>query len=292
MRNTRQHRERLRFAPVLRPVQRRRTVKRSRFVLSILAAMASLLVPARVHAQFGFPPPQPPVNARKIAPLDLTGYWVSIVTEDWRFRMITPDKGDYASVPLNSEGKRVADTWDPAKDEAAGEQCRSYGAAAIMRVPGRLHISWENDNTLRVETDAGTQTRIFHFDSSSPPKSAPQWQGYSVAEWDGLRPGGFFNLRGFGAAAGPGGPAPEGYLKVVTTELRPGYLRKNGVPYSANAKLKEYFDSFKAPNGDQWLVVTTIVTDPKYLSQPFITSSHFKKLPDASGWNPSPCTSK
>jgi hypothetical protein len=266
-------------------------VKRPRFVLFIFAAIASLSMPPRVHAQFGFPPPQPPVNARKIAPLDLTGYWVSIVTEDWRFRMITPDKGDYASVPLNSEGKRVADLWDPAKDEAAGEQCRSYGAPAVMRVPGRLHISWENDNTLRVETDAGTQTRIFHFDSSPPPKSAPQWQGYSVAEWDGLRPRGFLNLSGFGAA-GSGGPAPEGYLKVVTTELRPGYLRKNGVPYSANAKLLEYFDSFKAPNGDQWLVVTTIVTDPKYLSEPFITSSHFKKLPDASGWNPSPCTAK
>ena len=292
MRNTRQYKEHHQFAPVPHPARRRGIVKRSRFVLFIFAAMASLVTPARVHAQFGFPPPRPPVNARKIAPLDLTGYWVSIVTEDWRFRMITPDKGDYASVPLNSEGKRVADTWDPAKDEATGEQCRSYGAPAIMRVPGRLHISWENDTTLRVETDAGTQTRIFHFDSSSPPKSAPQWQGYSVAEWDGLRLRDFFNLSGFGAAAGSGGPAPEGYLKVVTTDLRPGYLRKNGVPYSANAKLKEYFDSFKAPNGDQWLVVTTIVTDSKYLSEPFITSSHFRKLPDASGWNPSPCTAK
>jgi hypothetical protein len=261
------------------------------FVLLIATAIASLLMPARVQSQFGFPPPQPPVNARKIAPLDLTGYWVSIVTEDWRWRMITPDKGDYASVPLNSEGKRVADMWDPAKDEAAGEQCKSYGVPAIMRVPGRLHISWDNDNTLRVETDAGMQTRLFHF-GSSPPESAPQWQGYSVAEWDGLRPRGFFNLSAFGAAPGSGGPAPEGYLKVVTTELRPGYLRKNGVPYSANAKLEEYFDSFKAPNGDQWLVVTTIVTDPKYLSQSFITSSHFKKLPDASGWNPSPCAAR
>lgn len=291
MRNARQYR-RHRFAPVPRPAQKCGTVKRSALGLFILAAMVSLVMPARVHAQFGFPPPAPPVNGRKMAPLDLTGYWISIVTEDWRFRMITPDKGDYASVPLNSEGKRVADTWDPAKDEAAGEQCKSYGAPAIMRVPGRVHISWENDNTLRVETDAGTQTRIFHFDSSSPPKSTPQWQGYSVAEWDGLRPQGFFNLSGFGAAAGAGGPAPEGYLKVITTDLRPGYLRKNGVPYSANAKLLEYFDSFKAPNGDQWLVVTTIVTDPTYLSEPFITSSHFKKLPDASGWNPSPCTTK
>jgi hypothetical protein len=290
VRNTRQYADHHQFAPVPRRVQKCRIAKRSRFMVFIFAVMVSLGMPACVHAQFGFPPPQPPVNGRKIAPLDLTGYWVSIVTEDWRFRMITPDKGDYASVPLNSEGKRVADTWDPTKDEAAGEQCRSYGAPAIMRVPGRLHIAWENDNTLRVQTDAGTQTRIFHFDSSTPPKSDPQWQGYSVAEWDGLRPRGF-NLSGFGAA-GAGGPAPEGYLKVITSDLRPGYLRKNGVPYSANAKLKEYFDSFKAPNGDQWLVVTTIVTDPKYLSEPFITSSHFKKLPDASGWNPSPCTAK
>ena len=117
MRNTRKYREHHRFASVPRPAQMRGIVKRLRFVLFIFAAMASLVMPARVHAQFGFPPPQPPVNARKIAPLDLTGYWVSIVTEDWRFRMITPDKGDYASVPLNSEGKRVADTWDPAKDE-------------------------------------------------------------------------------------------------------------------------------------------------------------------------------
>ena len=291
MRNISQHGEHNQFAHAPRPLRESEIAKRSPFMLLIAAAIVSLLMPARAHAQFGFPPPQPPVNGRKMAPIDFTGYWVSIVTEDWRWRMITPDKGDYASVPLNSEGKRVADMWDPAKDEAAGEQCKSYGAPAIMRVPGRLHISWENDNTLRVETDAGKQTRLFHF-GSSPPESVPQWQGYSVARWEGLRQGGFFGVGSFGAAPGSAGPAPEGYLKVVTTDLRPGYLRKNGVPYSANTKLEEYFDSFKAPNGDQWLVVTTIVTDPKYLSEPFITSSHFKKLADASGWNPSPCTAK
>jgi hypothetical protein len=267
-------------------------VKAAPLFLPIAIAALSLAVPARVDAQFGFPPPEPPVNARAIAPLDLTGYWVSVVTEDWRFRMITPDKGDYASVPLNSEGKRVADTWDPAKDEAAGNQCRSYGAPAIMRVPGRLHISWENDTTLRVDTDAGTQTRIFHFGGSPPQNPTPELQGYSVAEWQGLRVTGGPNLRVFGAAPGAAAPAQEGYLKVVTTQLRPGYLRKNGVPYSDNAILEEYFDSFRAPDGQMWLVITTIVTDPRYLSEPFITSSHFKKLPDASGWNPSQCVAK
>ena len=223
-------------------------------------------------------------SPRAVAPLDLTGYWVSVVTEDWRFRMIVPDKGDFASVPLNPEGKKVAGMWDPAKDQADGNQCRSYGAAGLMRVPGRLHITWENDNTLRVDTDSGTQTRLFHFGGSSSGKEAPNWQGFSVASWEATGPS--------TVGLGPGqktGENRQGYLKILTSNLRAGYLRKNGVPYSANAALEEYFDSFKERNGDTWLVVTTIVTDPLYLVQPFITSSHFKKLPDASGWDPTPC---
>jgi hypothetical protein len=157
-----------------------------------------------------------------------------------------------------------------------------------MRVPTRLHITWDNDTTLRIDTDAGMQTRIFHF-GSAPPSGAPSWQGYSVADWEGLRPRGFVLpvVAGTGAAR----PAQEGYLKVITTQLKPGYLRKNGVPYSANAVVEEYFDSFTEPNGDTWLVVTTIVTDPTYLVQPFIVSSHYKKT-DASGWHPTPCEAK
>jgi hypothetical protein len=238
--------------------------------------------------------PQPPAPARAIAPVDLTGYWVSIVTEDWRWRMMTPAKGDYASVPLNAEGTRVADAWDPAKDEAAGELCRSYGAPAIMRVPGRLRITWQDDNTLRIDTDAGTQTRLFRFTVSDPksgsdpgnPKSGsdsanePTWQGQSIALWE---PGG-----------GRRGAAPilAGSLKVVTTGLRPGYLRKNGVPYSANTILTEYYNATHEDNGDSWLIITTVVQDPQYLNGRFFTSSHFKKLPGASGWKPTPCAAR
>src|SRR5256714_13567944 len=94
---------------------------------------------------------------RAASPIDLTGNWVSLVTEDWRFRMVTPPKGDYASVPLNAEGRKVADTWDPAKDRTDGNVCRAYGAGAIMRMPTRLHITWQDANTLKVETDAGQQ---------------------------------------------------------------------------------------------------------------------------------------
>jgi len=256
----------------------------------IAVAVLSLAAAARTSAQFGIPPPQRPANPRASAPLDFTGYWVAVVTEDWRFRMLTPGKGDYSSVPLNTEGKRVADTWDPAKDEASGNQCRSYGAAAIMRVPTRLHISWEDDTTLRIDTDAGMQTRLLHFGGALP-QGAPQWQGYSTASWEGLQEAGMFQIPTTmgGASAGH---ASEGYLKVITTRMRPGYLRKNGVPYSGNAIVEEYFDSFKEPNGDTWLVVTTIVTDPQYLAEPYILSSQFKKQPDASGWNPTPCEAK
>jgi hypothetical protein len=245
------------------------------------ASIAVLIcLPFTIHAQ-GNPP-----AARALAPIDLTGYWVSIVTEDWRFRMVTPVKGDYASVPLNPEGRRIADTWDPAKDEAAGNQCRSYGAPAIMRVPGRLHITWTGDNTLKIDTDAGTQTRLFHFGQSTAPAGDPSLQGFSVASWEGL-------VAGRGGAPAPlvGGQA-RGYLKVVTSQLRPGYLRKNGVPYSASTKLTEFYDHTAEPNGDQWLVVQTIVEDPAYLVQPFITSTHFKKIADASGWSPSSCQAR
>jgi hypothetical protein len=247
--------------------------------LYLLAAL-SLAAPVYLNAQPAAP--QAPPTGRAGAPVDLTGYWVSVVTEDWRYRMVTPAKGDYASVPLNDAGRKTADTWDPAKDEAAGEQCKAYGAAALMRVPGRLHITWDNDNTLKIETDAGTQTRMLHFGASQPPAGEPQLQGYSVAQWETVG----------GGRGGRGGPPLGGSLKVVTTHLRPGYLRKNGVPYSGNAVLTEYFSRTIETNGDSWLIVTTIVEDPQYLNQPFVTSTHFKKQADASGWNPSPCTAR
>jgi len=249
------------------------------------AMILAAIVTARGVAQFGAPPAEPPKSPRASAPIDLTGYWVSIVTEDWRFRMMVPDKGDFASVPLNPEGRRVANTWDPAKDKVDGNECRSYGAAGLMRVPGRLHISWENDAALRIDTDSGTQTRLLHFGGSEPSAITPTWQGYSAADWEGLRPGFLIAYMGQHAAA----QSPEGYLKVVTTHMRPGYLRKNGVPYSGDAVLTEYFDSFTGLQNDRWLVIATIVTDPQYLFQSFITSTHFKKLSDASGWDPTPC---
>jgi hypothetical protein len=224
----------------------------------------------------GGPPPSP----KAAALYDITGYWVSVVSEDWRFRMVTPPKGDYTGITLNAEGRKIAGAWDPAKDETAGEQCKSYGAPGIMRVPGRLHITWQDDQTLKMEADAGEQTRVLHFDpaESGVESGAGTWQGYSKAIWEMVPVG--------------RGVASVGSLKVVTTRLKPGYLRKNGVPYSANAVLTEYLDRVNEPNGDAYLMVTSTVEDPTYLAQPFLTSSHYRKQPDSTGWRPTPCTAR
>jgi hypothetical protein len=222
----------------------------------------------------GAAPAPPPPTPRAAAPVDLTGYWVSIVTEDWRWRMITPPKGDYASVPINNEGRRIADMWDPSKEGS----CEAYGAGAIMRMPGRLHITWENDTTLKIETDAGQQTRLFSFDRTRTPPVERTLQGFSVAEFE--RPP---------AGRGPAPPLRWATLKVMTTNLRPGWLRKNGVPYSENAVVTEYFDRHSEGDAGEWFTVTTTVDDPKYLAQPFIVSSSFRREPDGSKFKPAPC---
>jgi hypothetical protein len=222
--------------------------------------------------------PQAPATPQAAAPIDLTGYWVSIVNEDWRWRMVTPPKGDTASVPLNPEGTKAAASWDPATDGS----CLAYGAAGLMRMPTRLHITWDNDQTLKIETDAGQQTRRLSFNKSVTPPAQRSLQGFSLAEWE-VAGGG----RG-GRGAAPQAPR-TGNLKVTTTMLSGGWLRRNGVPYSENATMTEYFDRFAAPNGDEWLVVTTIVSDPKYLTQDFVTSTHFKKEANASKWSPASC---
>jgi hypothetical protein len=271
---------------------------RSSIAVSALVVLTGLVPANEVRAQARSAQTKAP-TARAAAPIDLTGYWVSVITEDWRWRMITPAKGDYASIPITAEAMRIADRWDPAKDEAAGEQCKSYGAAGLMRIPGRLHITWQDDNTLRVETDAGTQTRLMYFGLHKA-AGKPTWQGDSVAEWEtprgrgaGAAGRGSVNVQDQGQSQPAAASQPKsGNLKVITTHMRPGYLRKNGVPYSADAVLTEYWDVNKARNGEQWLVITTLVDDPKYLQQQYVTSPNFKKEADGSKWNPTPCSAR
>jgi hypothetical protein len=257
---------------------RRGHLQVARAALGLFTVVFSAMLSAQ--GRQGGPPPTP----RAAAPVDLTGLWVSVVTEDWRWRMRTPPKGDYASLPLTDAATKAADAWDPAKDTAAGEQCRGYGAPGIMRLPGRIRISWDTDTTLKIETEAGTQTRLLNFVAAAP-RGESTWQGSSVASWQVAGGGG--GRRGAAAA-----PPRGGSLRVITTSMRPGYLRKNGVPYSANARVTEYINRTNEPSGDSWLIVTTLVEDPQNLNARFVTSSHFKKVADGSAWSPTPCTAE
>jgi hypothetical protein len=234
--------------------------------LAVTLLLAALAAPTTMHAQQGG---GAAAAARDRAPIDITGYWVSYVTENWRYRMVTPAKGEYRRIPASRAALPIINAWDPAADERTGNQCKSYGAGGIMSVPGRLHITWQDADTLRIDTDAGTQTRLFHF--SPHTASSPSWQGESAATWE---------------------PAPGGgSLRVVTSSLRAGYLRKNGVPYSERATVTEHFDVAPLASDGRLLLVNTIVEDPVYLTGPYVVSPHFKKEPDGSKWDPTPCSS-
>jgi len=234
--------------------------------------------------------PAAPPTPRADAPVDLTGYWVSVITEDWRFRMLTAPRGDFASVPLNPAGIKASNEWDQAKDIAAGEQCRAFGAGGIMRMPIRLHITWQDDKTLKMEIDNGNQVRLFHFEKTAPAPAKPDWQGFSVASWETVAQGlGMAPAAGNNSRGGPGPNSLSGSLKAVTTKMKPGYLRRNGIPYTGEAVLTEFLDRTTGPNNETWLILTSSLDDPKYLTVPFFVTTHYKKEPDGSKFSPRPC---
>ena len=254
-------------------------------IAGALSIASPVLLPAQQAAGGGRSPAAPPPTGKSMAPWDLSGYWVSEIVDEWRFR-VSPIKGDILYMPLNAEARRVANAWDPAKDEADGNQCKAYGAIGLMQRPGRLHITWTDDNTLKVEADAGTQNRTWHFGPAPANPGPPSLQGYSAAKWEGP---------GFGGGRGRGGPAAPpktGTLHVETTDMSPGYVRKNGVPYSDKAVLNEYVNFVEGQQNDNYFVVTAMVDDPVYLTGPFVRTYQFKKLPNANGWDPTPCWTK
>ena len=244
----------------------------TRRVLVIGTLLLWLSPGAAVEAQRGGGPPAPPRTAQAAAPFDITGNWVSVVGEDWQWRMVTPAPKDYASVPLTPAARKIADAWTVDQDGS----CKAFGAAALLRHPGRVRISWQDEQTLKIETDAGLQTRLLRFGPPPADKGPRSLQGYSAAEWQLPQ----------GVQITP--QNRTGSLKVVTTNMQAAWLRKNGVPYSENAVLTEYFDRF-TDGTNEWFAVTTMVEDPANLTMPFVISSNFKKEPDGTKWTPSPC---
>ena len=230
---------------------------------------------------------QPGASAREAAPIDITGHWVSLITDDWVYRMLTPARGDYSYVPLNDAGRREADRFDPAIDAGAGQACKAYGAPAIMRLPSRVEISWEDDNTLRLDIDTGMQTRLFHFDPQRPagPRSI---QGHSRAAWEFSGDIGRQLVFG-GAATSLDRVGVTGALQVDTSNLLAGYLRRNGVPYSEDAFMTEYYNLILEDDGNEYLVIQTFVDDPTYLREHFVRTLQFKREPSGAARQPLGC---
>ena len=232
-------------------------------------------------AQRGLEPGQPP-TPREMAPMDITGYWVAVITEDWRVRMITPPRGDFLSIPLNDAGIEMALAWDPEADIANSLECKAFGAAAIMRMPTRIHITWDDDDTLQFDFDYGQQTRLAYFDASAP-LGERSWQGQAVAEWINTE-----QPRGRGAPPPDPSQRPGG-LQLVTTNLLPQYQRQNGIPVSEDAVVMNIIDLVAGPLGQDWMIVKTEIDDPMYMTASRTTSVQFKREPDDSNWYPEPC---
>ena len=270
---------------------------------AIVAVVLALWAPWTVQAQGVAAQGRATPTAKASAPIDLTGYWTAVLTEDWHVRMFTAPKGDFGSgppgtvavvstgrlgiganpaqdgnIPYNLKGAQAAMAWDPAKDESEGNPCKAYGAPGIMRQPTHLRITWPDENTLKMEADFGTQTRLLHFEPQAKRQEEPTLLGSSIASWIIM-----------GGGGGQANFERGGALKVVTTQLKPGYYWKNGMPYTANAVLKENFFLLNLPDGSTWMTVTQMVDDPEYLTQPYVVNYHFKKLSDGSKWNPTPC---
>ena len=164
-------------------------------------------------------------------------------------------KGDFAGVPLNAAARKIGQAWDPAKDEAEGISARrmarpnhAHARPAAHHLAGRHHAQ-DRDRSGHADTSAALRWQAASRDLK------PSWQGNSSAQWEGI-------VRGSGPpdflpiALNPREGTRGRSLEVVTTNLRAGYLRKNGVPYSENTTLREYFDLSNERNGDTWFRVT------------------------------------
>ena len=198
------------------------------------------------------------------AEADLSGFWGPRVHEDHKYRWEGPEHGEYDGLPLTAEAYAIADAWDPMEYYRPENQCSPMGITMILRIPGNVHISYEDENTLRIDSEIFGMTRRVYLDARPREDGPLTWGGHSLGEWE------------------------ADTLKVVTTHMLPGTghggLRRNGVPTSADMVMTEYF-----LRHDDYLSTIQIVDDPQYLLEPLIRSVTFRQLPDVAELGPWDC---
>jgi len=202
------------------------------------------------------------------AQMDLAGEWAPQFHEDQPERLGGPDVGDYAGLPINDAARMMADAWNADILSVPEHQCKPHPSDYSPRGPAQLQIWKEVDPVSREVIAWRTHIqwqapeRWIYMDGRPHPDefAAHTWQGFSTGEWIGQ------------------------ILKVTTTHLKKGWIRRNGVPRSDQAELTEYFWR----HGD-YLTWTVIINDPMYLTEPMLRSSDFRWSPGQNVGN-YPCT--
>src|SRR5579885_1414722 len=188
------------------------------------------------------------------AETDFSGDWAPRFYEDQPERVPGPELGDYLGLPINAAARMRADTWDASLLTLPEWQCRPHGADYIRRGPSNLTITKEVDPVTREITAfhavwlRSVDRPVYLDNRPHPPESANHtWAGFTTAKGDG------------------------DMLTTYVTHMKEGYIRRNGVPRSDLATLTEHWIRH-----EDFLTVVTIVTDPVYLTEPFIRSTDYQ----------------
>jgi hypothetical protein len=188
------------------------------------------------------------------AQVDLSGEWGQKVHEDLPERGHGPEIGDYTGLPINDQARARADAWTAEKWTMPEHECEPHPADYAPRGPGSMRI-WADMNPLSFDITAWhtelnwmQPLRTIYMDHRPHPSedAPPTWQGFSTGEWSG------------------------DMLKVTTTHLKEGWIRRNGLPRSDRATMTEYY----IRHGDYFTLVT-MVQDPVYFTEPFVRTSNW-----------------
>ena len=186
--------------------------------------------------------------------MDLAGQWGQRFHEDSPERGAGPDIGDYLGLPITDAARMRADSWTAGKWTMPERQCEPHPADYAPRGPSSMRVASTVDpisqDVITWETTMlwVLPHRIIYMDGRPhpSPNALHTWQGFSTGEWEG------------------------DMLKVTTTHLKEGWVRRNGLPRSDRATLVEYF----IRHGD-YLTLVTVVKDPVYLSEPLVRTSNW-----------------
>ena len=194
------------------------------------------------------------ISVPAFAQMDLSGEWAPRFHEEQPERLGGPEIGDYLGIPINDAARLRADSWDASILTLPEHQCKPHPADYGVRGPANLRIWKEMDKDSQqviafhthISWQAPERTIWMDGRPHPPDYAAHTWQGFSTGKWEG------------------------DMLTVTTTHLKTGWIRRNGVPRSDRAVLTEHWIRH-----GEYLTLVSIITDPAYLTEPFIRTTNW-----------------